>query len=465
MTIVLLVAFNAHAQENITLQKAIELAMSKNTRIKTAQLIELFDVENIKQAQNSRLPNLFSNDQTYNYYGRSIDPATNLYASANILGTNETLLSQTILYQGGLLRKRVLENKLQLDADKTRTAKVKNDITLTVIENYLQVLENQDIVRAAQHQIDILDRTALKLEKNIEVGYNKPTDMSQLKAQQANAGLNKANAESRLGLTMLTLKQLMEADPAKDIVLSRPDTSKLSAIKVIDDTEHIFSTALKTYPDAVLAETDKHAAYQKIGIAKTGYYPTISFFAGINTNYSSDIKQLIDPNISFQPIGYLAGNSSQLVLAPIAQPVYGKYSFGAQIKDHLNEALGLTIQIPIFNRFAARSAVRKAEINYQIANYNAQQSRQDLQKTIIQAVYEVRSAKKKYQLTQLSYKASQDAFAIIRERYALGQVSTIEHYTSLGNLNRSEFEMIAALYELVFKNKLIDYYLGNEISL
>ncbi len=465
LSIILFLPFKLYSQDNLTLQKAIDLALSRNIHIKTAQLNEGFDAENVIQAQNNRLPNLFSNNQTYNYYGRSIDPATNQYANANIIGTNETILSQTVLYQGGFLRKKVLETKLQLDADKTKTARAKNDVTLKVVETYLQVLANQDIVKAAQQQIDLIAQTSLKLQKSIEVGYNKVADVSQLKAQQANAELNKAKAESQLGISMLTLKQLIEADPAKDITLVHPDTGKLSEITTIYNADDIFATALNTNPDARLAETDKQAAFQNIALAKTSYYPTVTLIAGINSNYSSDIKQLIDPNISFQPIGYLASNPGQLILGPISQPIYGKYAFTSQIKDHLNEALGLMIQIPIFNRFTARTNVHKAQIDYQIASYNAQQAKEDLRKTITQAVYDVRSADKNYNLARLTYKANSDAYAIMQERFTLGQVSAIDYNTSLGSLNRAEFEMIQARYELIFRSKLIDYYMGNMISL
>ena len=454
---------SVNAQEVITLQKAIDLSLNNNIKIKNAELNIVLDKKNLVQAQNNKLPNLFSNNQTYTYYGRSIDPATNLYSNSNIVGTNETILSQLVLYQGGLLKNQVIESKLFIEADKFKSEKVKYDIILNVIEAYLQVLAYQDIVKATQQQTDVINQTLNKLQKNIEIGNNKRADLTQLKAQLANSELNKIKAENQLGLSMLTLKQLMEIDVTKNIGVAVPDITNHTE-NTQYATDDIFSTAVNINPDVSLAETNKKAAYQSIALAKSLYYPTVILFGGINTNYSSGIKQLVDRNVSFQPIGYLAGSPSQIVLAAIEQPIYGTYSFGSQLKDHLNEALGITLQIPIFNRFTARTSVQKAEVNYQIATNNALLAKENLRKTIAQAIFDLRSAGKKYEVTQLTYNANKDASVITQERYNLGLAGIIEYNTSLSNLDRAQYEMIQARYELLFKNKLIDYYLGKDIS-
>jgi len=36
-----------------------------------------------------------------------------------------------------------LQNKIALDVDKTNTAKIKNDLVLNVVTDYLQILTNQ----------------------------------------------------------------------------------------------------------------------------------------------------------------------------------------------------------------------------------------------------------------------------------------------------------------------------------
>lgn len=463
--ILFLFGLKSYSQDTVSIQKAIETTLSRNIQIKIAQLNQVYDADNLKQAQNNKLPDLFSNNQGYSYYGRSIDPSTNQYADATFLASNMTLLSKMVLYQGGMLRGQILENKLLLEADQTNIAKIKNDLTLRVIETYLQALANQDILKANEQQIDIINQVLIKLQKNIELGNNKTADLTQLKAQLANAELNKTNAQRQLGLSLLALKQYMEFDAAKEICIARPDVDKITNIKVQYNASEAFATALSINPDIKLARLHKQAAYQNINVNKSLYYPSIMLFAGVNSNYSSALKQLTDPNYSFQPIGYIANNPSQQVLALISQPIYGKYPFTTQLKDHLNEALGITLQIPIFNKSIAKTSVHKAEVSYQISEYNEQLAKDNLGKVISQAIFDLTSADKKYTSTWLTYQANKDAYEIMQERYTLGQVNVIDYNIALGNLNKAESDMIESRYELIFRSKVIDYYIGASITL
>ncbi len=459
----LLLSLISNAQDTITLQKSINLALSNNIVIKNARLGVTFDEYELTQSKNNKLPNLFSNNQTYTYYGRSIDPATNLYANANIIGTNETILSQWIIFQGGLLKNQVTQSLLQIDADKFKSEKIKYDIVFNVIETYLQVLAYQDIVKGYRKQGDLINQTLDKLKANIELGNNKSADIVQLRAQLAYNDLNKIKAENQLELYLLTLKQLTEISSEKEIAVTPPDMSNYGNDNKLYTIDNVYTAAEVSNPDINVAEADKKLAYQAINLAKSKYYPSVVLFGGINTNYSSDIQQLISNNVSFQPVGYLAGNPSQTVLAAVSQPIYGKYAFGAQIKDHLNEAIGVTIQIPIFNRNIAKNSVQKAQVNYEIASNNTLLAKENVKKAITQALSDFKAADKKYAAAQLAYQSSKDVYANVQERYNLGLVGMVDYNTALANIDKAQYELIQAKYEKMFKSKLIDFYSGKGI--
>jgi outer membrane protein len=71
---------------------------------------------------------------------------------------------------------------------------------------------------------------------------------------------------------------------------------------------------------------------------------------------------------------------------------------------------------------------------------------------------------KNWQVTQ-TYQANKEAFNVIQQRYNVGLVNSLDYNTSLTNLNKSQFDLIQARYELMFSSKVIDYYLGNPITL
>jgi len=458
-------AFTASAQQSISLEKAISLTLERNLTIKQSQFNEAIDVENLNQAKYNRLPNLTANPQASFNYGRSIDPSTNLFVNQSIFGLSGTLSSQVLLYQGGLLKNQILENKLLVDVDKSNTEKVKNDLVLNVVTTYLSVLTNQDLLKASIQQVDIAKQTLDKTQKLFDVGNNTLADLSQAKASVSTADLNQTTAQNNLDISVLTLKQYMEMDPATPITIERPDISKLTDVKTQYDAQAVYTSALSVNPDVRLAELQKQAANQNINVAKSNYYPSLALFGTIGSNYS-DARKLtsVEPNGTLVPIGEVSGTNTPVV-TPGYNTIFSPYPFTNQFGDNFNQAVGVSLQIPIFGRFATRTTVRKAKLNYQIAEVGAQLAKNNLNKTISQAVLDLRAADRKYASAQQTYQSNKDAFDVVQQRYNVGVVNSLDYNTSLTNMNTAEFNMIQAKYELIFRSKIIDYYLGIPITL
>ena len=155
-----LISFTAMAQEKITLQMAVDRALANNLTIKQAHVTESLGMADYDQSKNNLLPNVSAGPQASYNFGRSPNLATYAYTNKAFLYVTGTASVQITLFQGGQLRNQILQNKLLLDVDKSSTAKIKNDLVLSVVTDYLQILTNQDLVVAAKQQIDIANQTA-----------------------------------------------------------------------------------------------------------------------------------------------------------------------------------------------------------------------------------------------------------------------------------------------------------------
>ena len=411
------------------------------------------------------LPTITANPQASYNFGRSPNLTTYSYTSQSFLYINGQASLGLTLFQGGQLRNQILENKLILDADKTSTAKVRNDLLLNVVTDYLQILTNQDLVTADKQQIEIarinLDRT----QKNVDAGNMSLADLSQAKAGLSTAELNLTTAQNQYDLSILVLKQYMEMDPTTNITVEKPDISKLGDVKTIYDASEVIKTALTVNPDVKLAELQQQTYEQAIKVAKGNYYPTLSLFGGIGSNYSSISQNVIGSTTVQQQIGVVQGTNTP-VIGQFQNPVYSpSYGLSSQFNNNLNQSIGLSLQIPIFNRFSARTSVRKAKLSYENARLSTQLAKNNLSKTIIQAIQDLQAAVKRYASSEQTYNADKEAFTIIQERYNVGLVNSLDYNTSLTNYNKSQTDMIEAKYEVIFRSKVIDYYLGNQITL
>lgn len=463
----LLLSATARAQQVISLQQAIDLTVKNNLTIKQAQFTEALANEDFKQSKYNQLPNLTANPTASYNLGRSPNLTTYTYSSQSFLYVNGQASVSVTLYQGGQLRNQILQNKLMLDVDKTSTAKVKNDLLLNVVTDYLTILNDQDLIIAANQQIELAKITLDRARKNFDQGNSTRADLAQAQAQVSTAELNLTNAKNQADLAILILKQYMEMDATTDIVVVRPDISKLTDVRTVYDAAEVIKTAYTNNPDIHLAEFLQQTYAQAIKIAKGNYYPTVSLFGGVGTNYSNQITTQVAGTTPISPqIGTVTVQGTQFpVFTQVLAPVYGPYSAINQLGNNFNESIGLSVQIPIFNRFTARTSVRKAKLNYQYAELTTQLAKNTLSKTIIQAVLDLQAAEKSLLSSTQTYNSNKEALNITKQRYDAGLVNTLDYNIALTNYNKSQNDMIEAQYQVVFRSKVIDYYLGNPIVL
>jgi len=459
----LLMSLNATAQRSISLQQAVDSTIKNNLTIKQAQLTEALGDADYKQARYNQLPSLNANPQGGYYFGKSQIAGAFAYSSSALNIQGQANLSVT-LFQGGQLRNQVLQNKLQLDVDKTSTAKVKNDLLLNVVTDYLTILTDQDLVVAAKQQLDLAKITLDRAQKNFDAGNATRADLAQAQAQVETAGLTLTNDQNQVDLATLVLKQYMEMDPKIEITVVKPDISRMTNIQTVFDISEVLKTAFIANPDIRLAELQQQTYAQAIKIAKGTYYPVLSLYGGLGTSYSNQATSFSIAPASGTPLGYVYGSNSPVFIQQFGA-TSAPISLSSQLNNNFNQFFGLSLQIPIFNRFTARTSVTKAKLNYEYAELTTQLAKNTLSKTIIQAVLDLQSAEKTYQSAVKTFEANKEALNVTKQRYDAGLVNTLEYNTALTNFNTAQNQKIEGQYQVVFRSKVIDYYLGNPIVL
>ncbi|WP_343523280.1 TolC family protein [Pedobacter sp.] len=421
------------AQEVISIQQAVENTLKNNLNIKQAAFSASLSEENVRQSKNALLPTLNGSINQSMQWGRS-QQVSGLFENTQNYNLSPNLSSNVALFGGGTKINQIRQNKILLAADQTNVEKVKNDLILQVVTAYLQVLNNQDQVKATQQQLDVAKSTLKREQALLDVGNKTLADISQAKSQAATAELNLTNAQNQLTISYLTLGQLMEIQPPMTFKVQPPLVDELNNIQNNYVPTDIYKQALSTFPDIKLAELNTKAAEKAIDVAKGGFFPQISFGAGLGSAY------------------YYQFNSS-----------FPMSKFKDQLSDNFGQYVSMGISIPIFNGFTTRSSVRKAKITWMQRKTDEQLSKNNLIKVINQAVADLNAAQSRYSSTQNAFQAQKDAFYVIEQRYAVGLVNSLDYSTAQTNRNKAEIDFILAKYDLLFRAKVIDYYLGKQI--
>lgn len=422
----------AQKAEQITLQQAVERTLENNLQIKQARYQTSISEEGLKQSKFAIYPNLSTSASANRQFGLFFDNQTGRLINSSVDQVNSRLSSNVLLFNGGTLINQIQQNKLNLMSDKSNIDKVKNDLSLNVVVTFLSIVNNRDLVKASQQQLDLSKQQLQVAQRNFDVGNSTQADLSQSKAQVATGELNLTNADNAYQLSMLNLKQLMEMDSEKEIDVLIPAINDASFIENKYSSFDIFNRALQSYPDIKLASYTTEAFKYGVKVAKGNLYPTLGFGGGLSSGYSS------------------------------VNPLTFKQQF---TDNNFGQFLGFNLSIPIFNNYRSKSQYNVAKIRYENAKLSEQLVKNNLNKTIGQAVLDLKSAIKSYNATQSAFSSSKEAFYVIKQRYEVGLVNIIQLNTSQTNFNKAEFDFIQAKYNVIFRSKVIDFYLGNPLTL
>lgn len=430
----------AAAQEKLTIQQAVERMLQNNLTIKQAALNVSTSEVNLQQSKAALYPSLNGGLDNSLNFGRSLNTATNQLVSNKFYQGTGSLNASVDLFGGFAKLNQIRQNKILLDAGNSNLDKIKNDLTLQVVTAYFQVVFNEDLLKASNEQLVVAQETEVREQALLEAGNKTLADISQAKAQAATAELNVTNAQNQLTISFLTLSQLMEMRPdSANYKVVAPTIVDIAMARKNYNVNDVYNSSLAIFPDIKLAKLNREAAEKGVAVAKGSLSPRISLGGGIGSRYS-----------------YLLGTG-------LLGSIPNAHLFD-QISNNFYQNVGLSIQIPIFNGLQARSNVKRAKINYEDYKIQEQLAKNNLNKVIAQAVADLRAADSRYKSNENTFNAQKDAFNVIEQRYNVGLVNSLDYNTSRTNRNKAEIDLIQAKYDLLFRSKVIDYYLGNQIT-
>ena len=243
--------------------------------------------------------------------------------------------------------------------------------------------------------------------------------------------MNLTNAENQLAIARLNLSQLLDRDPAEVLQIEKP----ANLIPALDKSEQyqfssVYQSAAEKLPDVKLYDFRFQSAAKSVAISKAVLFPTLSFGAGLNSNYVS-----------------------------LAQE-----TFKGQLQNNFGQYWGFSLNVPIFNSRNANANLKRAKINLANANINTQTARLNLSKSIAQALTDLKAAEKKYESTAKSNTALKESFKYNQQKFEVGLINAVDFIISKNNLAKSEADRVQALYELILRQKLVDFYLGIPLS-
>ena len=462
--------FNASAQTDSlwTLQRCIAYALEHNLSVQNQQLnVELNEV-NLQQSKLNLAPSLNASTNYGVNWGLSINPVTNIAQQQQQSNGNAGLNASWLIFGGGRNLRTIRQNKTLLENGESDLEKIQNDVILSLITFYTNVIFNQELLSNAQTQFNSTQSQLERTQKQVAAGALPKSAELDLIAQLASNELNVINAENNVQMSMLQLKQSMLLQGNTTLGVIIPEIELDSSMLADINASLIYEKAESTMPE--IKSADGQVAASEIGIlvAKGNYLPSLRLNAGFNTNYSSIIadRGLYEANGVFStvPIGFVDATSQQ-----VSTLVEGRdklnYPTGQQLNDNFGQSVSLSLSIPIFNNYQVNSAVQRAKISRDRAIIQAQQARQQLRQTIETSSNDALSTAKSYVSSFKRVVAQEESFRATKQRYENGAANYTEFQVAENNLFQAKSDLLRAKYSFIFRLKVLDFYQGKTIEL
>ncbi|MBS1780317.1 MAG: TolC family protein [Bacteroidetes bacterium] len=465
--IIALLPLLSYGQKRVfTIDECLQQAWQQNISLNQSRWNNEINKINYEQARENMLPTLgLSDAQNFNF-GKYNNPVTQQSTAQNFSTNSLVLSSGVILFNGLQLQNLVHQNKANYEAGGLDLEKAKNDLGLSVLAFYLQVLFEYEDTAIAQSQIDATTEQLNRTKKYVAVGQLPELNLLQIQAQLARDNAAKVTAMNQLRLAKLSLMQLMEMPMNDDFEVVSAGVDDVPKSIAATPSE-IYNNALSLLPDVRSAQTKKSASEYGLKAYKGVLYPKLSVSGNINTSFSSLNTRLNSQTTEVvQKIGYLQNDPTQVVVSdvPVTNVTKADYPLWEQYKNNVGQGIALNLSVPIFNSLLYHNNVRKARITVINSRLNESAVKNQLRKAIEQAYTDEVAAAKSYMASQEQLHAEERAYTDMEKKFMQGAANVTDFLVEKSNYNKALLALLQAKYSYIFRAKIINFYNTNSLT-
>ena len=428
LTILLCIcSFTIHAQEKITLEEAIEIALSESNTIKIADMT----IEKTGYAKKGAYSALYPNISATGNYQRTLkkqvmvmdmgmgDPleievGTSNNVSAGVSAAMPLVNAQ--LWQS--LKLSALD--VELAIEQARSSKI--SLVSQVKQSFYAVLLAKEAYNVYKEVYDNAQKNFEDVEKKYNVGKASEFEYLRAKVNVNNAEPEVFNAESSVELAIWQLKAIMGIDLNTELDVEgelKDYTEELTVMTLAaSDTvsfENNTNLLQLRLQDEMLSRTIKMTKFQ--------YIPTLS--ASFAYNYNA------------------MGNTFDMSWNP--------YS-----------VVALSLNIPIFDGFSKRNNIRQYKKTQDILRLNIEDTERNLNIALENYRDQMNTSVKRFTAAEATLEMAQKSYDISEKMYEVGKATLVELNDAQLALTQAQLTMSQAIYQFMINKASIEELMGVE---
>ena len=182
------------------LTDCIDYALTQNIQVRKSILTNLSNQVNAEQANAQKLPSASASiRQNFSWSNREDYTTGNSSFSGNN-STSYSVNSNITIYNGSKLNNLIKQAELDLQSGIYDSETIKESITLSILNAFLQVLFTEEQVKNAEKQIESTTEQLNLAEQRLNLSIISRSDYLQVKSQLSTEKLSLANATSQYSI-------------------------------------------------------------------------------------------------------------------------------------------------------------------------------------------------------------------------------------------------------------------------
>jgi len=392
------VAFAAPVE--LTLEKAIDLALKNNPTVKMAQA----DKEKSAWAVTEAKAGLFSPSFTYTHQATYLKttPAGGSLVTNNF---DNRLAMSLPLYTGGKVEGGIDQAKLNFKVSELALDLARQQVKLNATTAYFSLLQARDVLALNQEAVDRLKAHLENVKAQYSVGTVAKLDVLQSEVDLANAEQALIKAQNSYDVAMATLNNVIQLPHDTELAVKE----QLKYEKYTKTLDECLAYALKNRPDIIQAQLNLDIAKEGKRVAAAGNVPSLAFNAYYDT--------------------------------------YDRPFAGFGNDNNVNWSTYLTLTWNLFDSGLTKSRVKEAVAAMDKASQQMKQTTDSVLLSVRQAYLGLREAEKRISTSQVAVNQAEEAYKIAEVRYSAGVGTNLDVMDAQYSLTQAKTNYVQALYD------------------
>lgn len=424
--------------EGWSLQDCLNYALEHNLQLRESRAGEALSDVSVRESRADWLPSLSAN-LSQNMQHRPFQQAATHFVNGGITtsASDKTTWSGSYgistswtVWNGGLRSLNIKDSRLAQKQAAYETQQIANSIQEQVAQLYVQILYMREALSVNSQLLHHDSLIYQRGERMLLNGQISRSDLTQLRAQLSQGRYDVVNSETQLLNTVLSLKQVLELSPSDELTIAPLNVEETQIVAPLPSKEQAYARALSLRPEMKSTLLNLERSQLAVKQAKAAYHPTVSLQGSIGDSYMSGSVN----------------------------------TWAKQMKYNVNMMLGLSVQIPLYDKRRAKSSVERAKINQLTAQINRLDAKKKIYNSVETYWLNATNSQHKYLAAVDNVESLQQAYDNTCRQFDQGQKDITDLLDSRGRLLQAKQSLLQDKYTALLNKALLDFYAGEPIE-